>query len=220
MLGHTDKAMECLGNAFTIARQIGYRLIEAGAQTHMGMVYLGRSEWNNAIHAFKQAIEIADETANTQFQNEARKCLALAGLYQGDIAMARDMAEAAGQYDFPMNNASVSTLRGIVALRQGDFSAARTAFSTALAQSHELLNQCPQLYDAWDAQGIAACGMALCEDANHISAATEAFQVARGINSDSGAVQRLLRFFDALQKSDKDGILKDVRKTAAGKDPG
>ena len=218
--GQTDKAMEYLGNSLTIARQIGYRLIETAAHVYLGHVYLDRNDWHKAIQAFKQAIEIADETANTQFQNGARMCLALAGLYQGDIAMAREMAEAAGQYDFPMNNASVSALRGIVALRQGDFSAARTAFSTALAQSRELLNQCPQLYDAWDAQGIAACGMALCEDANHISAATEAFQAARAINSDRGVVQRLLRLFDALQNSDKAGILKDVRKTAAGKDPG
>ncbi len=61
--------------------------------------------------------------------SEARLGLAQANLYQGQLAAAREMAEAAQQYNFPLSNHSITAVLGVTALRQGDRMAAREAFA-------------------------------------------------------------------------------------------
>ena len=169
--------------------------------------------------AFKQAIEIADETANAQFQLEARLGLAQFKLYQGEFATARALAETARQYNLPLSNHSILAVLGVAALHLNDRMAAREAFATALNQAEELLSRSPQLYAALDTKGLALCGLALCENPGHIPAAKEAYKAARAINSDAGIVGRVLRLFDALAKADAAGNLAGVRAEAAGEKP-
>jgi len=214
-LSQTAKALQYLKDALAIAQEIGYRLIEAAAKTYLGNVYLDQGAWGEAAGEFKQAIEIADDTANLQFQHEARLGLARTHLYQGELAAAREMAEAARQYNLPLSNHNTSAVLGVAALRQGNHIAAREAFATALNQAHELLARTPQRYAALDTEGLALCGLALCENAEHIPAAKEAYQAARAINSDKGIVGHVLRLFDTLAKADTAGILAEVRAKAA-----
>jgi tetratricopeptide (TPR) repeat protein len=218
-LGQTAEALHTLKGALTIARETGFRLAEAAAQANMGNVYLAQGEWGEATRQFKQALEIADDTANTQFQKAASLCLACAILYQGEIAAAREMAEAARQYDVPLSNHKTWAVLGVVALRQGDCSAAQEAFATALQQAGKLLTRSPQLYDALDTRGLALCGLALCESSVHVPAAQEAYRAARVITSDAGIVGSVLQLFDALAKADPHGILAEVRAAAAGENP-
>lgn len=105
---------------------------------------------------------------------------------------------------------------GLIALRQGDRTAAQKAFATAIHQASALLTQSPHLFGALDIQGIAFCGLALCESSKHIQAAKEAYKAARAINSDAGIVRRVLRYFDSLAMADTDVILAEVRVDAAG----
>jgi tetratricopeptide (TPR) repeat protein len=215
-LGQTAKALQCLNDALAIAREIGYRLIEAGALTNIGIVYLDQGTWGEAAQVFQQAIEIADDTANTQYQLWARLKLAEAHLCQGQLAAARAMAEAAQQYNYPVDNHHISAVLGVAALRQDDRLAARATFATALTQARDLLTHSPQLYAALDTQGLALCGLALCENAAHFPGAKEAYKAARALNSDAGVVRRVLRLFDALAQADTVGLLAEVRAEAAG----
>ena len=186
------------------------------ARHYIGNAYLNQGEWGEAARQLEQAIEIADDIGNLQLQNEARRELALARLYQGELAAAREMAEAACKYDFPSSNHYASAVLGVIALRQGDTIAARAAFTTALKQANELLAQTPQLYGALDSKGLALCGLALCEGAQHVSAAKEAFRAARAITSAAGIVGQVLRLFDALAQADMTGMLAEVRAEIAG----
>ena len=130
--------------------------------------------------------------------------------------VAREMAEAACKYDFPLENHRASAVLGVVALRQGDTIAAQTAFTTALKQANEMLAQTPQLYGALNTKGFALCGLALYEGAHHVPAAKESFQAARAITSAPGIIRWNLRLFDALVQADPTGILTEVRAEAAG----
>jgi hypothetical protein len=169
-----------------------------------------------AARAFKQAIEIADDIANPQFQQLARLLLAETNLYQDQLTAAREMAEAAQQYNFPLSNHRIPAVLGVAALRQDDRIAARKAFANALHQADELLTRTPQFYRALDTKGLALCGVALCENSEYIPGAKEAYKAARAINSDAVYVRRVLRRFDALANADTAGILAEVRAEAAG----
>jgi tetratricopeptide (TPR) repeat protein len=218
-LGQTAEALQCLKDALTIARETGFRLIEAAAQTQLGKVYLAQGEWGEAARHLEQAIEIADDTAHTQFQKAAREWLARVHLYRGELAAAREVVEAARQYDFPLSNHRSSAVLGVATLRQGDRIAAQKAFAVALHQTSELLTRSPQYYDALDTRGLALCGLALYENSEHIPGAKEAYKAARAINSDAGVVGRVLQLFDALAKDDTAAILAEIRVQAAGEKP-
>jgi tetratricopeptide (TPR) repeat protein len=218
-LGQTAEALQCLKDALIVAQETGFRLIEAAAQFYLGKAYLAQGEWGEATRLLEEAIEIADDTANTQFQNEARLALACVHLYRGELAEARAMAEAARQYDAPLSNHSTSAVLGVASLRQGDRIAAQKAFATALHQADKLLTLSPQYYEILDTKGLALCGLALCENSEHIPTAKEAYKTARTINSDSGTVGQVLQLFDALAQAAMGGILTEVRAEAAGEKP-
>ena len=139
-----------------------------------------------------------------------------AHLYAGDLPAARDVIEAAEQYDVPEHNHKVRALLGVIALRQDDRTAVSDAFTEALGQAESILVQSAQNYKALDTKGLVLCGLTLCDQSNHITAAIEAYQAARTINCDSGIVARVLRLFDALALAGPAGKLAKVRRAAAG----
>nr|MDQ2694536.1 hypothetical protein [Pseudomonadota bacterium] len=110
----------------------------------------------------------------------------------------------------------VLAVLGVIALRQGDSTAARQAFAEAIAQAEALLSKTRELYDTLDSKALALCGLALCENPAHTAAASEACRAARTINKDAGVVGRVVRVFDALAAADREGILKGVRAAAEG----
>jgi hypothetical protein len=129
----------------------------------------------------------------------------------------------------PRNNHNASALHGIIALRQGDASAARGAFVRAIGQADEILSKTAEYYEALDAKGLSICGLTLCsavpapnndtgrgDPAPTADDAIECFRKARKIAPHAGVVKSVLRLFDELVKCDKDGVLKDVRSAAAG----
>lgn len=214
--GKTAEAMQCLENALNIAQEINAPLIEAGSRTILGVVYFGQGMFGKATAEFKRSIEIADNIGMIQLQTEARWRLALTSLCRDDFAGAREMAEAARQYHFPMCNHTTSLALAVAALRQGDRVTAHEAFGTALSQACEMLARTPKLYAAMDIKALALCGLALYGNPQHIPEAKDAFKTARAINSDSGYVRLVLHLFDATAKADADGILTEVRVEAAG----
>jgi tetratricopeptide (TPR) repeat protein len=207
--GDVQRAIEYFEQALTIYTQIGDRGGEAFIYRELGYTTMDQSQLG-------EAIQIADEIEFTQIQNEARFSLALAHLVAGDLPAARAAIEEARQYDVPANNHNVLALHGVIALRQGESSAAQEAFAAAVAAADDLLAKTAESYDALDAKGLALAGLALCGDAAQVPAAVAAFRAARAITSAPGIVAGALQVFDALDVCDASGRLAEVRAAAAG----
>ena len=90
---------------------------------------------------------------------ESGSSLARVYLFQNDLPDAHVAIEAALQYDVPMYNHNVTALHGIIALRQGDASAAHQSFMRAIVQADEILAKTPEFYSALDAKGLAVSGL-------------------------------------------------------------
>src|SRR5262245_24113292 len=118
---------------------MGDRYGESCALVYQGDVCRETAQLPLACKHLQDAIDIADATGNRQNQHEARFGLALARLYMGDLAAARESIDGARQYDYPENNIAVWTATGIIRLRQGEPEAAREAFARGLAEADRLL---------------------------------------------------------------------------------
>ena len=108
------------------------------------------------------------------------------------------------------------SLFGIIALRHQDQAAARDAFATAVAQADAMLAHHAENCVALDGKALALCGLALCGDRQHLSAAVDAYKKARAVDKNAGTVLRVVRLFDALAVADTTGILAGVRSAASG----
>jgi tetratricopeptide (TPR) repeat protein len=244
-LDDARKAIEYYEQSLVIAREIGDRRAETINFGNIGFALLRMNKNKKSIDIFMQSIHIADEISYPDVQIEERWGLAQAYLFQNDLVNARTAIEAALQYDVPENNHNASALHGIIALRQGEVSAACQAFTRASAQADELLAKTPEYYSALDAKGLALCGLALTgrgdpsgpssasiggnvmpdettgpagRVAPTVAEAIETFRKARKVAPHAGVVKSVLRLFDELVKCDPDGVLKEVRAAAEGKE--
>jgi tetratricopeptide (TPR) repeat protein len=210
-LGELERAVEAHEQALTMDREVGDRQGEAMDLTSLGDCDVTRDRWEPAIHRYREAIQIADEVGAVQSQSEARSALARAHLLQGELAAARQAAEAAGAYDYPTNNAVVAAIQGVVLLRQGDREPARAAFGEALAKADRLLAHTSDNYAALDTKALALGGLALLGDAARLPEAVAAIRAARAVTPAAGVVRDAARLWDALAVADQTGTLAPVR---------
>jgi tetratricopeptide (TPR) repeat protein len=227
-LGYANKAIEIYEQALTISREIGYREGEGIDFENLGDCFAQIGKYETAEENYKKSVQIADELSSRRGQQGARSGLAKVYLYQNDLVNARVLIEAALPYDIPDNNHNATVLHGIITLRQRDEVTAHQAFIRAIGQADEILGKTAEYYDALDAKGLALCGLAISgewkvesgerERDDVIAEAMKTFRRAREIAPHAGIVKRVLRLFDELVKCDEEGILKDMRKAAEGKD--
>ena len=215
-LGEYAHAIEHLEQSLAIAREIGDRYGECGALNMIGDTYTNLGELTQAHEQYQNVVTMANQTGNKQNQHEAHFGLALANLLAGELTAARDAIETARTHEYPMNNAAMWTLMGIIQLRLEERAAACEAFSQGVAEANGLLEKCKQNLSVLDTKGLALCGLVLCEGEHHRDAATEAFQAARQITNAKGVVTGVLNQFDALAKADTNGVLNLLRKVAEG----
>jgi len=222
-LGQTARAIEYYEQALAIARKIGDRQGEGYDLDNLTEALIDEGRYGEAIRRALESAGIGEEISSPRLGSFSNGRLALAYLCAGDLPAARAAAEAARQYGVPENNHHALALLGIIALRQGERTAAQEAFAAAVAQADALLAHTPQYYAALDSKGLALCGLALCEARNPrnqvsgrnlVSEAVAAFRAARAINRDAGVVKRVLRLFDALAAADTAGVLAGVRAAA------
>jgi len=225
-LGNAQKAISIYDQGLAIHREYHDQVSESVNLENSGHAWLSINEYQKAKENYCQAIQISDEILFPQTQSWARWGLTQIYLFQNDLVNARATIEAALQYDVPENNHNASALHGIIALRQGDASAARGAFVRAIGQADEILSKTAEYYSALDAKGLSICGLAICDlrlksEARGrdelLSEAIETFKRARKIAPHAGVVKSVLRLFDELVKCDGEGILKGVREAAEGK---
>lgn len=210
-LGENAKASRLAGDARQMARTIGYRLIESAATSLLAGLMVREGRFEDAIKAYEEAREIADDSNAVQMQMGVRGGLAWACLLAGDLPRARTVAEEAAKYRFPNGYGSVLALGSVVALRQGDTAAASKAFDMTLREADAQLAGTARAYGSAYAKALALAGLALCRDAALTEAAAEAYRNARAISAAPGIVMDKLQELDALAVADTAGTLKAVR---------
>jgi tetratricopeptide (TPR) repeat protein len=211
-LGQIQKAIEYHEKSLTIAQEIGNRYSESLKYTCLGDLFSDQDERDKAVQYYNQAIVIADEIKNIQCQHESRCGLSCAHLFAGNLPDAHATIELACKYDYPLNNHNALVLLGLITLCRGDRIAARKAFADAIETSHALLKHSGRNYSAFNAKGLALCGMAVCEeDTRYIKDAISAYKAAREITKAAGIVERDLGLFNELAKADSRGLLVDVQ---------
>lgn len=214
--GKTARAIDYCEQSFSIAREAGDLLGEVRQLANLAEALIDEKQYAEALRKAAESVKIADEIKSSGDGSHGNYCLALAYLYANDLSSSRAAAEAARRYDEPEDNHYVLALLGLIALRQEDAVAAREAFTEAVTQAKTMLKHSTQNYSALDSKGLALCGLVICGDVGRVAEATGAYRAARVVNKDAGVVGRVLRLFDTLAKSDKEGVLAGVRAAAAG----
>src|SRR5439155_4901702 len=131
--GQTDTAIEHHTRALAIHRAIGYRQGEAIALTNLGDCQQAQGALEAALRRFEEACGIADEIRVAQMQAEARVGITETRLALGDTAGAQRCLDVAKTIPYPPAQPLLLVLEGILALREHDPEAARSAFGSAAA---------------------------------------------------------------------------------------
>ncbi|MBL7091103.1 tetratricopeptide repeat protein [Acidovorax sp.] len=157
-LGQTARAIDYYEQALTILREIGDRQGESADLVNLAEVLVDEGRYPQAIQRALEGVRIGDEISSTSLGSYSNGYLALAYLYASDLPAARAAVEAARQHDEPQNNHYVLALLGVIALRQGDRSAAQQAFAEAVAQADALLAHTAQTTMRWMSRGWSCAG--------------------------------------------------------------
>jgi tetratricopeptide (TPR) repeat protein len=201
-LGQTDKAIELHTQALAIHREIGYRRGEAIALGNLGDCREAQGSPEAALRQFEAACRIADEVRVAQMQAEARVGIAETKLALGDTAGAQRVLDVGKAIPYPPAQPLLLVLEGMVALRQYDLQAARSAFEKAVVRAGEQLENSHSNLNALDAKALALSGLTLAGSPERAGAAVEGFRAARAASSAPGTVAVVARRLDLLPFSE------------------
>jgi tetratricopeptide (TPR) repeat protein len=212
-----EQARSCLRRAQQIADEIGYTIIRAFVRLFLADLPAQDGKGLDAVPLCEEAVQLADEMANTEAQFEARLRLTRALLELGELENAQLVAEEGRTYNFPRIYPKLLALCGVIALRRAEASRARRVFREAVVKADDLLRREERNLAALDAKALARCGLALAEDASLVPLAVEAYRAARAVNSDPGVIASVLQDLDVLAPADPTGLLKPALAAASGK---
>ena len=216
-LGQAARAIDFHEQALAIARAVGNRRTESYTLSRVARLSLDAGRHGDAIQPAIHAVRIGGETGDPLTISFANETLAVARLSLADLPGARAAAEAARVADAPLNNHNVLALLGLIALRQGDRTAATEALQAVIAHADVMLERCDQNYGALDAEGLALAGLAVLEGGERAADAIAAFRAARTITSAPGIVGRVKRLLDAMAPADAAGILAPIFRASEGR---
>jgi tetratricopeptide (TPR) repeat protein len=210
-LGEFDRSVDLYQQALAIATSIGGRYLRAYGLVYLGDHHVVGEAWEQAIQHYDEGIELADEHGIVELQSLGRSGLATAELLRGDLEAAREAAETASTYDYPMNNAHACVVLGVVRLRQGHDEPAKQMFNEAIRKADSLLEWADENFRALEDKALALCGLALLGDTARMSEALATLRAARRVIRTPGVVIPVLRVLDALAVEDRDGMLIPAR---------
>jgi tetratricopeptide (TPR) repeat protein len=225
-LAQEQLAIDFHNQALIISQDLMDQRNEAINLENIGHALASLGDYADAEENYKEAIRIATEISASQIQNFALSGLAKIYLFHDQLNPAREVIEAALQFDIPKNNHSALLLYGCILLRQGEQDAARQGFEQAIVQADQVLARTSNYYTALYAKALALYGLALCiaqegqsslSSRGRIAEATDAFHQAYCIAPHAGVIRHNLQLFDELAKCDSEGVIRDVRPAVEGK---
>lgn len=212
-LGRNVEALELLREGKELACQLGEELLEGEILNSEAQVLIDGHP-AQAIKPATEAVLIGARTRNPNLSREANTSLALAYLCAGNLNAASEAADAASKYRHSRRALGAFALRGITAYRKGDLEKARLAFLDAHMQAERLSRREPRNYQVFDLDGLALCGLALCDDHKLLDDAVRAYRAARAITREQAVVRRALGMLDELSHDPEE--LSSVRRAANG----
>ena len=244
-LSEREKSVDYYEQALANAREIGNKYGESKRLNGLAGVFIEKNEFGKAINHSKEAFSIGEEMSSPEVCIECSYTLAQALLFSEKLSDAQQVAFTAKEYNRPTHNSQISTLHGIILLRQNEHQKAKAAFQKAIAQADEILAKTPGYYRALDAKGLALAGLVLTgnltglnEDtlnpddihenqhglkeaqgdlSGFIAESIKTFKRAREIAPHAGVIKANLRLFDELAKCDDEGLLVNIREAVEGK---
>ena len=211
--GLTGRAVECCRRAVEMQGPSSVPNSVATALSNLAGVELDAARYQETL--VLAAESLCSDPDSDRLGNWNNGFIARAHLGLGDLAKAREAADAGCASDEPENNPNVLTLLGIICLRQGERESAADAFRRALAAS-EIVLQFAGSYNALDAKGVALAGLSLCGAEESLPEAVKAHHAARAVNRDEGVINRLVWLYDALAPADPGDRLRPAREAAQG----
>jgi tetratricopeptide (TPR) repeat protein len=223
-LGEEREALERLQQGLELAHRRGDRAVEGRCLDAVAEMFIDQGRVGRAIDRAKQAVEIGEQVRRPELISEASTTLALAYLCSGGadgLEAAQAAIDTASANRRARRTLNAPVLAGIIALRREDRATAGEAFDQAEGDARGLLLQDDHRFDAFDALGIAYCGLAVVgEDvADALEQAAAAFKAARAVTTAPGLVRRVIRLLDELEEVAPHGLLKVPRQSATG-EPG
>ena len=212
-LGRNVDALELLREGKKLARQLREELLEGLILNSEAQVLID-GQPAQAIKPATEAVLIGARTRNPNLSRDANTSLALAYLCAGNLNAASEAADAAAKYRQSRRALGAFALQGITAYRKGDLEKARFAFLDAHVQAERLRGRERRNYQVFDLDGLALCGLALCESHKLFDNAVRAYRAARAITREQGVVRRALRLLDGLGHDPEE--LSSVRRAANG----
>jgi tetratricopeptide (TPR) repeat protein len=190
-LGRTAQALEALREGRDIAERGGDVLVTGRCLNGEAVVLIDSDDASRAIDLASRATEIGVLTRNPQLRREANLNLSLAYLCNGNGLKAADAAEAAVRLSGGLRAVGALGMRGITAFRLGYFETARNTFYEACLKADDRLELEPRDFQAWEAKGLALCGLALTDrDSGYLEKSVAAYRTARNITHAAGAMRR------------------------------
>ena len=211
-LGENVDALDRLREGRELARKLREELLE-GLILNMEAQVLIDGHPAQAIEPATEAVLIGARTRNPNLSRDANTSLALAHLCAGNLNAASEAADAASKYRRSRRALGAFALQGITAYRKGDLEKARMAFQDAHLQAELLCSRERRNYQVFDLDGLAWCGLALCDDDHKLfDHAIRAYRAARAITGEQAVVRRALRLLDELKQDAEE--LSSVRRAA------
>jgi tetratricopeptide (TPR) repeat protein len=210
-LGQND-ALDLLREGRKLARERHEELLEGFFLNSEAQVLVDGHP-AQAIEPATGAVLIGARTRNRNLSRDANTSLALAYLCAGHLNAASEAADAASKYR-NCRALGAHALRGITAYRKGDLEKTRFAFLDAHVLSGRLSRRERRNYQVFDLDGLALCGLALCEDHKLFDDAVRAYRAARAITREQGVIRRALCLLDEFHHQSEE--LSRVRRAAAG----
>ena len=218
-LGNLESGTRSYEQALLIYDTLDDLYGKSAVLNNLGEVQMAQGNYPTAIAYLNSALTLADGMNYGRGVNYFGSYLAAALLLSDAIDEAQAAITQAQFFDTPENNHIVTTLRGLVLLRQGDWAAAHQAFLTALHESADLLTRSVGLYEPLYTRGLAYMGLTLAvsDDAQHFSIeAIKAYEAARAVCIAQGMILIHARLIDLFIHSDGRAWLLAIKQTLIG----
>jgi tetratricopeptide (TPR) repeat protein len=215
-LGEPEHALDYLYRARDLAAARDERLLEGKALGAIAEVLIDQAHLGQGIDLARRAIALGRQLDSPSLLRDANVTLAQALLCAGSVAKALSAADAARRRRASRRALPAYTLYGIAALRNGDRALARSGFEEAHREAMRLRQRHKRHLGALDGDGLALCGLALCDEPAWLDQAVASFGAARTVSSERGVVCRIVRLLDELRVADEQGLLSNARKAALG----